>query len=101
MTLPTGIAPWAPDTLARWNGTPTYIADEALKSTVSVAIALGRPLLVKGEPGTGKTLLTLAAALTQVLETKLYTEIIILLETLLPTQLNSPMQVGKSFFQRK
>lgn len=34
-----------------------YIADPQLRSIVNVSIALGRPLLVKGEPGTGKTLL--------------------------------------------
>lgn len=38
--------------LPRWTGTPTYLADEGLAATVNVAIALGRPLLVKGEPGT-------------------------------------------------
>ncbi len=34
-----------------------YIADPQLRNIVNVAIALERPLLVKGEPGTGKTLL--------------------------------------------
>lgn len=38
-------------------GTPTYIASEDLRHAVNVAVALGRPLLVRGEPGTGKTLL--------------------------------------------
>jgi MoxR-like ATPase len=38
-------------------GTNKYIVSPALQNAVNVAIALGRPLLVKGEPGTGKTLL--------------------------------------------
>jgi len=38
-------------------GTNKYIASQSLQNAVNVAIALGRPLLVKGEPGTGKTLL--------------------------------------------
>ncbi|MBW1679625.1 MAG: MoxR family ATPase [Deltaproteobacteria bacterium] len=38
-------------------GTNKYIAAQSLQNAVNVAIALGRPLLVKGEPGTGKTLL--------------------------------------------
>ncbi|MCK4377704.1 MAG: transposase [Deltaproteobacteria bacterium] len=38
-------------------GTGEYIASRALQNDVNVAIALGRPLLIKGEPGTGKTLL--------------------------------------------
>ncbi len=40
-----------------WQGTSAYIASEELLRIVNVAIALGRPLLIKGEPGTGKTLL--------------------------------------------
>ncbi len=41
----------------RFNGTEKYIVSPALRDVVNVAISLGRPLLVKGEPGTGKTLL--------------------------------------------
>ncbi|MHA1762774.1 MAG: AAA family ATPase [Promethearchaeota archaeon] len=39
-----------------------YIADPQLRNIVNVAIALERPLLVKGEPGTGKTILAHAIA---------------------------------------
>jgi MoxR-like ATPase len=41
----------------RFNGTDKYIVSPALRDVVNVSISLGRPLLVKGEPGTGKTLL--------------------------------------------
>ena len=41
----------------QFRGTSTYIASEELKHAVNVAVALARPLLVRGEPGTGKTLL--------------------------------------------
>jgi MoxR-like ATPase len=41
----------------RFSGTDTYIASDALAHAVEVALAIGRPLLIKGEPGTGKTLL--------------------------------------------
>ena len=41
----------------RFTGTETYIATEDLSVAVNAAVALGRPLLVKGEPGTGKTAL--------------------------------------------
>ena len=41
----------------RFEGTDTYIATEDLMVAVNAALALERPLLVKGEPGTGKTVL--------------------------------------------
>jgi MoxR-like ATPase len=41
----------------RFEGTSNYIATEDLKVAVNAAVTLRRPLLVKGEPGTGKTVL--------------------------------------------
>ncbi|MBD3351835.1 MAG: AAA family ATPase [Candidatus Lokiarchaeota archaeon] len=41
----------------KFHGSKDYIASPALQNIVNVSIALKRPLLVKGEPGTGKTLL--------------------------------------------
>ncbi len=41
----------------KFTGTDTYVATRDLMTAVNAAIALQRPLLVKGEPGTGKTLL--------------------------------------------
>ena len=40
-----------------FTGTDTYVATEDLRVAVNAAVALQRPLLVKGEPGTGKTVL--------------------------------------------
>ena len=41
----------------KFQGTDRYVATDALKLAVNAAITLQRPLLIKGEPGTGKTLL--------------------------------------------
>ena len=41
----------------RFEGTKSYVATEDLKVAVNAAVLLRRPLLVKGEPGTGKTVL--------------------------------------------
>ncbi|MBU0669633.1 MAG: MoxR family ATPase [Alphaproteobacteria bacterium] len=41
----------------RFEGTQSYIATDDLKVAVNAAVTLRRPLLVKGEPGTGKTVL--------------------------------------------
>ena len=46
----------------RFEGTSGYVASEDLKVAVNAAITLERPLLVKGEPGTGKTVLALEIA---------------------------------------
>jgi MoxR-like ATPase len=48
---------------AKFEGTKRYVATDDLKVAVNAAITLGRPLLVKGEPGTGKTQLALEIAL--------------------------------------
>jgi len=46
----------------RFEGTSAYVATDDLKIAVNAAIALERPLLVKGEPGTGKTVLAVEVA---------------------------------------
>lgn len=46
----------------RYLGTASYIASPSLCQVVNVALALERPLLVRGEPGTGKTLLATSIA---------------------------------------
>ncbi|MEM2135164.1 MAG: MoxR family ATPase [Candidatus Jordarchaeaceae archaeon] len=49
-------------TVKKYQGSDDYIASEELANIVNAAIALGRPLLVRGEPGTGKTLLAMSIA---------------------------------------
>src|SRR6201990_1832696 len=46
----------------RFEGTSDYVATDDLKIAVNAAIALERPLLIKGEPGTGKTVLAYEVA---------------------------------------
>ena len=46
----------------RFEGTENYVATDDLKVAVNAAIALERPLLIKGEPGTGKTVLAYEVA---------------------------------------
>jgi MoxR-like ATPase len=50
----------------RFHGSDRYLTNEALETAVNVAVALQKPLLVRGEPGTGKT--ELAAAIAQGLD---------------------------------
>jgi len=56
---------------SQFGGSESYIADAELMSVVNAAVALRRPLLVKGEPGTGKTML--AHAVAEALEMPLHT----------------------------
>jgi len=46
----------------KFAGTENYVATDDLKIAVNAAVALERPLLVKGEPGTGKTMLAIEIA---------------------------------------
>lgn len=55
----------------RFEGTANYLASEGLSAAVNCALALQKPLLVRGEPGTGKTML--AEALTESLGLPLIT----------------------------
>src|ERR1700693_1902855 len=54
----------------RFNGTDQYVVTEDLMMAVNAAITLARPLLIKGEPGTGKT--QLAVEIARALERPLY-----------------------------
>jgi len=49
-------------TATRFSGTDRYVATDDLTMAVNAAVILGRPLLIKGEPGTGKTELALEVA---------------------------------------
>jgi len=53
-----------------YKGSDDYIASKPLMEIVNVSIALGKPLVIKGEPGTGKTLL--AHSISETLNKKLY-----------------------------
>jgi len=59
------------DDFARFSGSEDYVTSEPLRNAVNVSIALGRPLLIRGEAGTGKTLL--AHSIARGLEKKLIT----------------------------
>jgi MoxR-like ATPase len=59
------------DSFAQFSGSEDYVTSEPLRNAVNVSIALGRPLLIRGEAGTGKTLL--AHSIAQGLEKKLIT----------------------------
>ena len=39
----------------QFKGSSDYVTSEELRKSVNVAISLGKPLLIRGEPGTGKT----------------------------------------------
>lgn len=57
------------ESIYQFQGTDDYIIDDELRLTMNIAIKMNKPLLVKGEPGTGKT--ALAEAIAKSLDKKL------------------------------
>ena len=55
--------------MKEFKGSSSYVVSADLLRIVNVAIALEKPLLIKGEPGTGKTML--AQAISEALSKKL------------------------------
>ena len=55
--------------MKEFKGSQNYVADPELLQAVNIAMVLQKPLLIKGEPGTGKTML--AEAISQALDKKL------------------------------
>ena len=55
--------------MAEYKGSSDYIVSDELRNSVNIAMALGKPLLIKGEPGTGKTML--AESIAEALDKKL------------------------------